>query len=400
MPKTPLLIQREYGLQDFERLLQRPDLGNHVLALPKSIRDGGMLGRSASLAQLVLTWAQSGEAPHRTQTFIESGNVENYVDFVSTLYGFTAAYFSDSAGARNSDSNIRRDLLRHSASRIEAMSQSDLAHTAKGRKVEFILARGAKNEFHRLLYKRTPTLAEIRDREKHGDLVSRPVGMSNLLRLCVHKLKLRSSSSLMSILNQNKDPFGQILHESFKNTAEHAYYDLDGNLPRRAMRSVTIAVQQVPRDAFDPAMIMSSPRPEARDYFQKIMNWEDPISPRKHITVLEISILDSGPGFAKTIGWTTASEEYIPFDDIHLVAQCFKKHQTAKMGPSSGVGLNRLLKAVHDLNGFVRFRTSTTEAFFAGGSGYDPMMEPTEFIQGKLAEVKGALLVIGLPIVR
>lgn len=399
MPKTTLLIQKKYGLQDFEKILQRPDLGSHVLALPQSIHDGGMLGRSAGLAQLVLTWAQHDDNPHRTQTYIENGNAHAYDDFVSSLHGFTAAYFSDAISPRTTGSNIRRDLRRQSVPRIEAMSRSDLEHTAKGRKVEFILARGAKNEFHRLLYKETPTEEEKLDREKHGKLIADPRDMSNLLRRSVHKLLLRSSESLRSLLNRNGNPFGKILHESFRNTAEHAYLDPEGELPRRGMRSVTIAVQQVPRNAFTPSKVVSSVRPAAYDYFQSIKKWEDPKTPRKHIHVLEISVLDSGPGFAKTISRTTTSEKCHPLDNVGLVAQCFKKHQTAKAGPASGVGLNRVLEAIHDLKGFMRLRTSTTEAFFAGGDGYDPMMEPTEFIEGRLAEVKGTLLVIGLPMV-
>lgn len=397
MPTATLRIGRRHGLAEFERALQRPDLGSHVLELPE-IHDGGMLGRSAGLAQLVLTWAQRDGAPHKTQTFIENGNEDAYAKFVSSLHGFTAAYFSNSITPRTSDDNIRRDLLLQSASRIKAMSRSDLEHTAKGRKVEFILARRAENEFHRLLYTKTPTDDDIKDREKHGNLIAKSPGMCNLLRRCAHKLILRSSASFISLLNRDDNPFGQILHESFKNTAEHAYLDLKGNLPRLGMRSVTIAVQQVLRDTFTPLMLMSSPRQAAQDYFQRIKNRKDPTSPHKHISVLEISILDSGPGFAKTMSLTTTLEECAPLDDIQLVGRCFEKHRTAKVGPSSGMGLNKLLEAVHQLEGFMRLRTSTTEAFFAGGDGFLPTMEPTDFIQGGLAEVKGTLLVIGIPL--
>ena len=59
-------------------------------------------------------------------------------------------------------------------------------------------------------------------------------------------------------------------------------------------------------------------------------------------------------------------------NDVDLVARCFEKHQSAKLGNASGLGLNRVLRIIEDLNGFVRFRTSTAEAFFASGDKFDP----------------------------
>ena len=281
------------------------------------------------------------------------------------------------------------------------MSAGDLGRTAKGRKVEFILVHGARNEFHGLLYKKTPTPADLMDRERHGQLVADPGGMSDLLRRCLHQHRIVWTSAeriyLTRQLNRKDNPLGQLLHESFRNTAEHAYLDVSGNVPSRGMRSVTIAVQQVERDEFKSCAVTSSEQPRVAAYFDRLRAKYRSSYGRKHIDVLEISVLDSGPGFAQTI-YRACAQEAPPLDEAGLVAHCFKKHRSAKSGPSSGIGLSRILESIHDLDGFMRLRTSTTESFFAGGPDYSPTMNPLNFTQGELAKVWGTSLTIGIPL--
>ena len=402
---STLAIRRDDGIADFERHLRRPDLSRRILALPTNIRGGGPLGRSVGLAQLVLTWAQRAESP-RARTYIANPGPIAFRNFVSPLYGFAAAYFSHSITPRGLDDNIRMDLMRSSRDRIVAMSEGDLSHTAKGRKVEFILVHGARNQFHRLLYTQTPTQADLMDRERHGQLVIDPRGMTHLLRRCMDDrldgLKVSAASKerdyLLEQLKRNNNPLGQLLHESFRNTAEHAYLDANGEVPSRGMRSLTIAVQQVDREQFTPSAVISSDQPRAGAYFDRLRGRYRSPYHREHIDVLEISVLDSGPGFAQTISRTCTGDRRA-VNDVGLVARCFEKHQSAKSGSSSGIGLNRILESIYELGGFMRLRTSTTESFFAGSPDYSPTMDPRDFVKGDLAEVQGTSLTVSIPLV-
>ena len=396
-----LAIRKDDGIADFERHLQRPDLSRRILALPTNIRGGGPLGRSVGLAQLVLTWAHRADSP-KARTYIANPSPGAYSDFVAPLYGFAAAYFSHSITTRYLEDNIRMDLMRSSRDRIIAMSEGNLNGTAKGRKVEFILVHGAHNQFHRPLYKQKPTEADLMDRERHGELVADPIVMTNLLRHCLQQLKVASASEerayLIEHLERADNPLGQLLHESFRNTAEHAYLEANGTVPLRGMRSLTIAIQQVEREQFTPSAVISSDQRRACAYFDRLKGRYRSHYKRKHIDVLEISILDSGPGFAETIS-RPRTPDCKSLDTVGLVAQCFKKHQSAKSGSSSGVGLNRVLESVHELNGFMRLRTSTTESFFAGSPDYSQTMDPRDFIQGELAEVQGTSLTVSIPLI-
>ena len=397
---STLAIRRDDGMAEFEQHLQRPDLSRQSLALPATIRGGGSLGRSVGLAQLVATWAQRSDSP-RVKMYIRSPGPETYPNFVAQLHGFAAAYFSDRVVPKGLDGDIRMDLMRSCGPRIAAMSKGDLSHTAQGRKVEFILAHGARNQFHHLLYKRTPTRANLLDRQCHGKLIVDPWAMAYLLRRCVHQYRIAATAQfkfLKSNLKRSDNPLGQLLHESFRNTAEHAYLDVDGMVPDRGLRSVTIAINQIDREDFKPSTVLGTNHPRSQPYFEQLR--EHYLSPynRKNIDVLEISVFDSGPGFAQTISRASAAASRSQ-DELSLVADCFRKHMTAKSGRTSGVGLGRMLDFIHDLAGFMRVRTSTTEAFFAGSPDYAPTMEPEEFIQGNLAEIQGTSIIFGIPLV-
>ena len=400
MQATTLAIRRDDGMAEFERHLQRPDLSYQSLALPSNIRGGGSLGRSVGLAQLVATWAQRSASPE-VRMYIGSPGPETYPNFVAQLHGFAAAYFSDCVMPKGLDENIRMDLMRSCAPRVIAMSKGDLRNTAKGRKVEFILVHGAHNQFHDLLYKRIPTRADLRDRQRHGQLVADQSAMANLLRRCVHCFRVTGTEQLKCLtskLNRNDNPFGQLLHESFRNTAEHAYLDDNGMVPRRGFRSITVAINQVKREDFKPSTVLSSDHPRSHLYFTELKKRGGFAYDRKHIDVLEVSVLDSGPGFAKSISRASAAASRSQ-DDLSLVADCFRKHMSAKYGRTSGIGLYRILESIYHLDGFMRVRTSTTEAFFAGSPNYSPTMEPKDFIQGNLAKVKGTSIIFGVPLV-
>ena len=402
---STLTIRKEDGIADFEKHL-RSNPSDRVLLLPSSIYNGGALGRSVGLAQLIFTWAQHADVP-TARTYIASSdnarqNEKAYQKFVSRLHGLAAAYFSDAITTQDDKENIRIDLLRSARKRIRAMSEGNLRQTVKDvREVELILVHGARNQFHRVLYKSTPKLTDLMDREKHGELVADANDMSNLLWCFLDEDKSIGASTEREYLKRQlimpRNPLGQLLYESFRNTAEHAYLDVRGNVPPKGMRSLAIGIHQVKRSDFNSSAVTSSDRPQVADYFdwlQKHRSYEK----RKHIDVLEISVLDSGPGFAKTISRVCDSEGG-SLDDVTQVARCFQKHQSAKSGRSSGIGLSRILQSVHDLGGFMRLRTSTTESFFAGSPAYSPEMNPLDFIHGALADVQGTSLTVVIPLV-
>ena len=111
------------------------------------------------------------------------------------------------------------------------------------------------------------------------------------------------------------------------------------------------------------------------------------------VHILEISVLDTGPGFVATI----APHVDAKLGNSDRVAQCFLDHTSSKRGPNSGLGLGRVLSHVGDLDGFLRVRTSTTEAFFSSLSD-TRSAQPVPHVVGNLANATGTALTMAIPL--
>ena len=358
--QTQIEIEMNDGIAQYEEYLKTLDASHeNSLTLKSDIREAGTLGRSAALTQYILTWARSNKVP-RIKIYPKLDDHDNYTKFAARLHGLAAAYLSDQVYPNNSKQDIRYEILAAASSRIDAMRKFDLGHTSQGPRIEFVFVQGAKQEFHRSFYQRTPRIADLHDRQKHGRLVASHSKMNKLLITCLRHLHiLDRQGPLSKHVDSTNQSFGKLLHETFRNTAEHAYLDPNGFFYDKQIRSVIITPHLVERNQFTCSNVLSVEREEANVYFDKISNLKGAYQ-RMHIRFLELSVFDSGPGFASTI----PNKKHPSDNDVDLVARCFEKHQSAKLGNASGLGLNRVLRIIEDLNGFVRFRTSTAEAFF------------------------------------
>ena len=116
---------------------------------------------------------------------------------------------------------------------------------------------------------------------------------------------------------------------------------------------------------------------------------------RAKVRILEISVFDSGPGFAATIEGRDVSDP----QTLHSAgARCFTKHQSAKLAPHGGLGLFKVMELLRELGGFVRVRTASVEVFYGGIPGSDPEIDPKTFSYGGLTPVEGSVVTIGIPI--
>ncbi len=384
-------ITRDTGPAEIETFLASGRLAKECVKIPNSLTNSGALGVSLAVTQLLLTWARRNEDPV-LRTNLNAGDDEEYKAFTGGAHGLAAAFFADRAEATDG-SDIRRPLLESARERIRAMHESNLSNTARGSIIEFILVQGAKAEFHGALYSKAPSAAELLDREKHGHLVQSPTAMNALLSSCAKSLSLESK--LKGLLEQRNAPLGQLLHESFRNTAEHAYYPANGGRFLPNFRCVRIGMPYLNREHVS-RISVSSPESGAiaSTYFHRIAGKQSD-EQRSRIMFFEISVLDSGAGFASTISQANTDARR---SDRDAVIQCFGKHSSAKPSRNSGLGLNRILKEVHALDGFLRVRTNTVEAFYAPVDGLRPDSSPEMYVHGGLSPVEGTLLTVVLPV--
>lgn len=396
-----LHVQKVHGMQDYEkfmRLAQEDRVGNTILKIPQSISYEGALGLSLSFSQLIATWANvsTKSAQRYIQTRLPANNKDALVRFVSRLHGLVAAYYANPITAEDDKTNLKHDLLKAAAPRIVAMANRNFSEVAKGRMTELIFVHKTKHQFHSAVYLKEPKYADLMDRQCHGELIVPPREMNALLLNVLQALNLSRMDfkRLKPLLYDSNIALGHLLHETFRNTAEHAYLDLNNRIPSKGVRCLLVAVRSTEPNLLKPDTLVSAEHPGLDQYFEQLRTKVDG-GVRSKVYILELSIFDTGPGFAGTIAthkdFKTEEEEH------NIVRQCFRDYVSSKGGPNSGLGLGRVLSLISDLGGFVRVRTSTTEAFFTPFS--DTLeSELTPHIVGNLPMAIGTVFTIAIPL--
>lgn len=393
-----LRVRPNDGIREYEQHMEAARRDNVQLQLTQSIiSHAGALGRSISFAQLIATWADActeREQQRRIRTTLPAKDADKAQDFVSRLHGLTATYYADRITAKDGRTDLKQELLKAAKPRIEAMSNQDFSKTARGgRLTEFVFVHRARHQFHSVAYRRRPATAEIMDPQCHGELIVSPREMNALVGsvLEAQKLVRMDLKRIEPLFNERELPLGALLHETFRNTAEHAYLDLRGAIPSKGLRCILITVQQAEPDELYPESLVSVEHPNLADYFARLRDRAGRVD-RKKVHVLEISVLDTGPGFSETI-----AHQVDATNDSERVEVCFRDTVTSKPGPNSGLGLGRVLRHIKNLDGFVRVRTSTTEAFFpAHSQSSDEQLIP--HVAGDLPKAVGTALTIAIPL--
>ena len=241
-----LSVRQRDGVPEYDHYMLAAQRGNAALTVPRAISHAGALGRSVSFAQLIATWA-SNSAERRIRTTLPFDGHNDQERFVSRLHGLAAAYFADQITAVDGRTNLRRTLLEAAVPRIRAMSDRKFADAARGPLTEFVFVHRAKRQFHSAAYRHEPTPADLMDPQRHGELIVPPREM-NALVLNVLRAQQRPRADferIAPLLDRRDVPLGHLLHEIFRNTAEHAYLDLEGRIPLKGLRCILTRLPQL-----------------------------------------------------------------------------------------------------------------------------------------------------------
>ncbi len=390
-----LQIKRSDGLAEFETYLGNSATFQKCLLVPNDLDEGGGLGISVAYCQLLLTWARKSKS-QVIKTYLDATDDEAIKRFTKRVHGLSVAYFSEQLlprSAKDQSDDIRMSVLRAAKPRLEAMSRGDLQESGRGPEVEFIFIQDARHQFHGSLYSKVPTPIELMDRLKHGELIRSNRELNRLLELCFEHLHV--AREIHQVVSSNDFLFGALLSELFRNTAEHGFLDIHGGRLKQNLRCIRVATTIIARDKLAQKSV-SSPiaRQAANRYFSAIAERRSEYS-RAKVRVLELSVFDSGQGFAATIeGRDVPDTEQAR----EAVARCFRKHQSAKTVPLAGEGLFKIMGLLRTLGGFIRVRTSTVEAFYGAAPDDPTEIDPDSFVYGGLASVEGTVVTICIPI--
>jgi hypothetical protein len=187
-----------------------------------------------------------------------------------------------------------------------------------------------------------------------------------------------AEANIRGAITSHRERLTTILHELFKNTHDHARTTVDRQplslsirgpyaryytseqLSYTAPPTVTDAAgNEIPpplNQAENYASYFVRPRPAP------VNNRLLPVPERNFLGLLELSVFDTGPGFASTYlkaGFAGASAQ----EQFEAVLGCFSTGQSSTGDESRGYGLWKVLRDLKELKGFIRVRTNRVHVY-------------------------------------
>lgn len=342
-------------------------------------------GGEASLVQLIVSWALNVSERH-LQTFLTSVVDQQLTEFSRRLYGLVAALCAKKITGSPDIIDVTGPLRQVALERLAVLSGPNPRKAYRGPSCEIVcadhLGRGAPYLLYQPLSQGGPTL---RSRENFRSLAGW------LLRGTI------PSEYQGAVHPKASEAIGGMLFEIFKNTEDHGMVDVDGNLLDISIRALKTSHSSITPDAL--ARIVADFEPLAR-YCESLQVPAG--AAQTHL--FELSVLDSGPGFASS--WTgRALSKLSKREEEEAVRACFERG-TAKNHERFGEGLPHVLRVLAKEQGFLRLRTGrmsmyadfSNSAHASNDSGVLRSWSPSD---GKeLAPVAGSLLTIMLPMTR
>jgi len=153
------------------------------------------------------------------------------------------------------------------------------------------------------------------------------------------------------------DDFIAIIHELFANTHEHAKTNELGYNLYPNIRALQLKFHKKPINKFVE---------QFQDYAGLVQYFNSGfgVNQQGDLYLLEISILDSGPGFVKRYKRISDYNLNIS-EEVEIIKQCLYRHNTSAdgfRGEIKGIGLDRVLQTL-DGTGFVRIKTGRADVF-------------------------------------
>lgn len=338
------------------------------------------LGGEAALVQAYVTWAQQEVQPHIRLSSTAPFAPEEAVDRLAPL---CAALLANriSVGERN----VTEPVLNAALARMALLQGPDPRSGSRGPQVEIVCADHLGRSFPATLYNSVPD----------GKPTPKPEsGLSDLAgkiaRATMPAEQARGETADLELA------LAGALYELFRNTHEHARHDLAGNFIKRSLRAV-----QARRHPITPQALarIAEDTPALAAYCRRLQ----PRPGRAQLQLLEVSVLDSGPGLAaRWLGreLTAADRGAVELD---AVKACFAKGASTKPRPGAGMGLPNLIGVGRKSNGFLRLRTGAQSlGADLGAEGDQPLgtAPGLEALHGDriIARAAGTLWTLLLPI--
>jgi hypothetical protein len=335
-----LQIPSQLTLQSIEdslsALVRAPD---QKTIWPLHVR-GIALGGEAALVQLLITWSLLARSPSLNLA-VPTLTSEHVDDFIQQLHGFAASLLADSA--LDTSGRDHQPFLRDAALLKLYQLDGPAPRDALRRLHNFTIlcADHFGRSTPRLLYYSSTERAPLVRNEKEFRLFANWV-----LRSVIPERFRRLPSA-------DGDVIGSMLHEIFENTEDHATRDLNNNVLRKSLRGFFARHHWLSDHEAD---TLTDGFPALRRFCHAIPSRGS----RKQL--IEISVFDSGPGFAQRLT-NMRLAALSTKKEFEAVSDCFRGKVTTKTHAGHGIGLKYVVRLLRQKGGFLRLRTGRLSLF-------------------------------------
>jgi hypothetical protein len=333
-----VIIKNGVSINDIDTLVGKFNESDCILRIPsKGYKYGGGLGIEALVVQAISTWARNSKtAIARTYVSVDD-DTQGFSELTRHFAGMAYLAMADRIYLSDGETLVtKRKAFDSAKSTIDLISKMQLKNAFKGRKVFFpCLKPSEKNGMIYPLYMR--------------DQVAPLPAFASLVKYTLETIL--TEDKLKSINPIHIENLSNIVYQLFKNTHEHGSRDESGNIYTHDARGVNFNVFSY---KIEDVGQMIGENEQLENYFTSLYD-SKPNS--ELISFLEISIIDSGIGYAMSWLGKQKGEQLQKDEEILATLKCFKKHSSTKMTSSSGNGLYTVIESVKNLKGMFRLRT-------------------------------------------
>lgn len=339
-------------------------------------------GADAAVVQAIITWAQRS-ARRQISTFMDEPTQAD--KFVQRLPTLVAGLCARVVAARNGDTNLTTPFRKAALNRLDVLQGVRPRGAFRGPSAEVVCADH--------LGRSAPYLFSVPD-ERGGARLRPRENFKTLARWLLDLVVPKPYRNDFDL--EASDAIGAMLFELFKNTEDHALVDAGNDLLEISIRGLATKHHSLSPDIL--VEIVQDYTPLA-SYCETLAPPEGAV----HTHIFELSVFDSGPGFATS--WTKRALHALTLEEEEqAVRRCFGVG-SAKGHDRFGQGLPHVLKLLQKQRGFLRLRTGRL-SFYADFSKPDVEGDLTALQRydsddgDALGAVSGSLLTILIPMRR
>jgi len=353
---------------------------NLRITLPEVLKEKGSLGVEGLLCQMIATWMRVNPESRVYETPENEQGTFHFNNLCASLYGTCVLQYATEVREENGlvvDKKVSLESA-YRAVREVYSSNYESAYPNSYVTVFSFKSKGSNKEYNNKLYL--------------GSNILDPKYVRNLVMEIIRSVV---KEEYYSYISEFVESASAIVSELYDNTHNHSRYDVDGSLLSENFRAIIIDASEMNPDRL--REIGNCGIKGMLGVYSDWMGWMQ--ENKKNIPILNISVVDSGPGYARR--WTSKNYSDLSWDEeANAIEACFTKNRTTARNYASGSGLAHVMRDIKKLKGLLTLRTGRilVSKSFHNGQGSIKVLK--EDMAKREAFVEGVSFNISVPLVQ